>query len=63
MQGGEERYGMRPFGTALNGRVIAAIGEPTRKTLQDMGFEVDVMPERATFKDLLLAIKEYLEKE
>jgi uroporphyrinogen-III synthase len=42
--------------------VIAAIGEPTRKTLRDMGFEVDVMPERATFKDLLLAIKEHLDK-
>ena len=63
VHGGEERYGMRPFGIALNGHVIAAIGEPTRKTLQDMGFEVDVMPERATFKDLLLAIKEYLVKE
>ncbi len=62
VQGGEERYGMRQFGTALNGKVIAAIGEPTRKTLQDMGFDVDVMPERATFKDLLLAIRDHLQK-
>ena len=62
VQGGEARHGMRKFGTALNGKLIAAIGEPTRKALQDMGFDVDVMPERATFKDLLLAIRDHLDK-
>jgi uroporphyrinogen-III synthase len=62
VHGGEERHGMRKFGTALNGKLIGAIGDPTRKTLQDMGFDVDVMPERATFKDLLLAIKDHLDK-
>lgn len=58
----EERYGMRKFGTALNAKVIAAIGEPTKKTLEDMGFDVDVMPEKATFKDLIQAIKQHLDR-
>lgn len=61
VEGGEERHGMRKFGCALNGKLITAIGEPTRKALQDLGFDVDVMPERATFKDQLLAIKAYLD--
>lgn len=41
----------------LDCAVIAAIGEPTKKTLEDMGYRVDIMPERATFEDLLTAIK------
>jgi uroporphyrinogen-III synthase len=44
----------------LDCAVIAAIGEPTKKTLEDMGVRVDVMPEKATFEDLLTAIKRSL---
>jgi uroporphyrinogen-III synthase len=40
----------------LDCAVIAAIGEPTQKTLEDMGVRVDIMPEKATFEDLLKAI-------
>jgi uroporphyrinogen-III synthase len=44
----------------LDCAVIAAIGEPTQKTLEDMGVRVDIMPEKATFEDLLGAIREGL---
>jgi uroporphyrinogen-III synthase len=47
----------------LDCAVIAAIGEPTQKTLEDMGVRVDIMPERATFEDLLKAIKQGLNTE
>ncbi len=41
----------------LDCAVIAAIGEPTKKMLEDMGYRVDIMPAKATFEDLLAAIK------
>jgi uroporphyrinogen-III synthase len=41
----------------LDCAVIAAIGEPTKKTLEDMGVRVDIMPEKATFEDLLQAVE------
>jgi uroporphyrinogen-III synthase len=41
----------------LDCAMIAAIGEPTKKTLEDMGVRVDIMPEKATFEDLLVAVK------
>lgn len=44
----------------LDCAVIAAIGEPTQKTLEDMGVRVDIMPKKATFEDLLKAIGEGL---
>jgi uroporphyrinogen-III synthase len=44
----------------LDCAVIAAIGEPTQKTLEDMGVRVDITPEKATFEDLLKAIAEGL---
>ena len=37
--------------------LIAAIGEPTRKTLEDMGVRVDIVPQKATFEDLMNAIR------
>jgi uroporphyrinogen-III synthase len=47
----------------LDCAVIAAIGEPTQKTLEDMGVRVDIVPKKATFEDLLQAVKEGLKKE
>jgi uroporphyrinogen-III synthase len=44
----------------LDCAVISAIGEPTQKTLEDMGVRVDIIPEKATFEDLLKAIAEGL---
>lgn len=41
----------------LNGRLVAAIGPPTRKRLEGMGVRVGVMPEQATFKAMLEALK------
>jgi uroporphyrinogen-III synthase len=40
----------------LDCAIVAAIGEPTKQTLEDMGVRVDVMPEKATFEDLLKAV-------
>ncbi|MFA5311790.1 MAG: uroporphyrinogen-III synthase [Methanomassiliicoccales archaeon] len=59
---GERKYGGKQFGTALNSSIVAAIGEPTRKTLEEMGIDVDVMPKNATFEDMLRSIKAYVEK-
>jgi uroporphyrinogen-III synthase len=41
----------------LDCAIVAAISEQTKKTLEDMGVRVDVMPEKAMFEDLLMAIK------
>jgi uroporphyrinogen-III synthase len=62
IQEGERKYGVRQFGTALNASLIAAIGESTRRTLEDMGINVDVMPEKATFSDMMVAIRNYIDR-
>jgi len=59
---GEKKYGVKQFGVALNSSIIAAIGEPTKRTLEDMGIDVDVMPKNATFEDMVRAINVYIEK-
>ena len=41
----------------LNEGVVAAIGPPTADVLQKYGVEVDVMPERFTFKDMVDAVQ------
>lgn len=38
---------------ALNGSIVAAIGPPTARALQDYGVDVDLVPERFTFRDML----------
>lgn len=40
----------------LDCAIIAAIGEPTQKTLEDMGVRVDIMSKKATFEDLLQTV-------
>jgi uroporphyrinogen-III synthase len=42
----------------LDCAIVAAIGEPTKKVLEDMGVRVDVIPSDATFESLLQAIKD-----
>jgi uroporphyrinogen-III synthase len=58
---GEKKYGVKQFGTALNSSIITAIGEPTKRTLEDMGIDVDIVPEEATFEKMLIAIKKYID--
>lgn len=41
----------------LRGIVIGAIGKPTSDMLASLGFPPDAVPERATFKDLLEAVR------
>ena len=44
----------------LNEKAVAAIGPPTADVLQAYGVEVDVMPERFTFEDMVDAVQETL---
>ncbi|MHC1566135.1 MAG: uroporphyrinogen-III synthase [Candidatus Syntropharchaeales archaeon] len=37
----------------LNEIIVAVIGEPTAHTVEDFGVKVDIMPERALFKDMV----------
>ncbi len=41
----------------MNNKMVAAIGKPTRDTLIGCGVNVDVMPERYTFEDMLRECK------
>jgi uroporphyrinogen-III synthase len=45
---------------AVNGRVVAAMGAPTKERLEKMGIRVDVVASRAVFRDMLLAIRSYM---
>ncbi|MEF8814031.1 MAG: uroporphyrinogen-III synthase [Halovenus sp.] len=47
----------------LNDAVVAAIGEPTRRTAEDAGIEVDVVPGTADFDALARAAVESLESD
>ena len=40
----------------------AAIGGPTKERLEEEGIKVDILPENATFRDLLQSIKDYFER-
>jgi uroporphyrinogen-III synthase len=41
----------------LDCAIIAAIGEPTSKALEEMGVRVDIVPQKGTFEDLMEAIR------
>jgi uroporphyrinogen-III synthase len=43
----------------LNARAVSAIGPPTRKRLEGMGFRVRVVPERATYEAMLEALSAF----
>jgi len=40
----------------------AAIGPPTKEKLEEEGITVDIIPQNATFRDLLQTIKDRFEK-
>ena len=46
-------------GMVFGGVRVAAIGGPTKERLEDEGIHVDILPEKATFRGLLQAIKDY----
>jgi uroporphyrinogen-III synthase len=46
--------------TGLNGAIVGVIGEPTRKTAEREGIDVDVVPETASFEALARATVERL---
>jgi uroporphyrinogen-III synthase len=39
--------------------IVAAMGEPTRRKLEDMGIRVDIVPENATFTSMLQGIMDF----
>ncbi len=41
----------------LNSKIVAAMGEPTKKRLEAMGVKVTAVPEKATFREMLQAVK------
>ncbi|HPN38256.1 MAG TPA: uroporphyrinogen-III synthase [Melioribacteraceae bacterium] len=43
----------------FNGKKIAAIGDVTKKSLEDRGLKVDIVPENFNFNDLLISINRY----
>ncbi|MCQ5375421.1 MAG: uroporphyrinogen-III synthase [Methanomassiliicoccales archaeon] len=52
-----KKYPERIISDALDRSIVAAIGEPTKRTLESCGVRVDVVPPMATFESLLNAIK------
>ena len=54
----EDRYGREKAAEYLHGTKIAAIGLPTSRKLEELGFKPDIVPEKTTFHDMLLAIRE-----
>ena len=42
----------------LNDVVVGVIGDPTRRTAEERGIDVDVVPERADFEELVCAVVE-----
>ncbi|OPY32537.1 MAG: uroporphyrinogen-III synthase [Methanomassiliicoccales archaeon PtaU1.Bin124] len=63
IEDGEKKYGVRQFGQALNSSVIAAIGEPTKNTLERLGIDVDVMPDDATFEKTMQALQKFIHRD
>jgi len=47
----------------LNSRLIAAIGPPTRATLESYGIRVDIVPVRARFEEMIILVQQSLHKE
>jgi uroporphyrinogen-III synthase len=57
----EERCGVDRALENLKGRIVAAIGPETRRTLEEYGVEVQVIPERADPRSLLILLMERLQ--
>ena len=54
----EDYFGKEAGDAYLHKVKIAAIGGPTSERLTELGFEPDIVPENATFQDMLEAIRE-----
>ena len=54
----DDYYGKEKAREYMDGIKVAAIGRPTAMTLKAIGRPADIVPERTTFHDMLLAIKE-----
>ncbi|MDO5861321.1 MAG: uroporphyrinogen-III synthase [Thermoplasmata archaeon] len=53
----EKQFGKEAGDGYLHAVKIAAIGNPTRLRLTELGFPPDIVPENATFTDMLAAIR------
>ncbi len=54
----EEYFGKEKGDELMRNVRIAAIGKPTAMRLKSLGFPPDIVPEKTTFHDMLLAIKD-----
>ncbi len=54
----EEQYGKEKTEKYMGGLKVAAIGKPTSGALRKLGREPDIVPENATFRDMLEAIRD-----
>lgn len=54
----ESYYGKEKMEQYMASVKVAAIGKPTAMRLESLGRKPDIVPERTTFHDMLLAIKE-----
>lgn len=54
----ESHYGKERGDEYLHRVKIAAIGLPTSRKLEELGFPPDIVPEKTTFHDMLLAIRD-----
>jgi len=60
---GERKYGVKQFGVSLNGSVIAAINEATKKALEGLGIDVDVLSRDGTYESMMYQLNAYFTKE
>lgn len=54
----EAQFGKEAGDGYLRAVKVAAIGEPTRRRLTELGFPPDIVPETTTFRDMLVAIRD-----
>jgi uroporphyrinogen-III synthase len=54
-----DRYGVMKAAEMMEKVKVAAIGRPTYIKLESLGRKPDIIPERTTFFDMLLSIREY----
>lgn len=54
----KDYYGREATMRYLDGIKVAAIGRPTAMALESLGRPADIIPERTTFHDMLLAIRD-----
>jgi uroporphyrinogen-III synthase len=61
LEAGRRRLGEEATMEMMKNAVVGAIGDPTRKSLEEEGVRVDTVPERADFRLLLMSIRDLIQ--